>query len=55
MVNRTRINYRSDGRIERICEHGIGHTIKVPKGEENSDVSWTHGCDGCCKKYKRYK
>jgi len=36
---------RTDGRIEWICEHGIGHTVWYPK-----NLSATHGCDGCCKK-----
>jgi len=35
---------RTDGRIEWICEHGVGHTIYSPN---NNDV---HGCDGCCSK-----
>lgn len=34
---------RTDGRIEWICEHGIGHTVWAPKGCNN-----IHGCDGCC-------
>jgi hypothetical protein len=36
---------RADGRIEWICEHGVGHTIWYPEG--SNDV---HGCDGCCNK-----
>jgi len=27
---------RADGRMEWICEHGVGHGNHV------------HGCDGCC-------
>ena len=27
---------RADGRVEYICEHGVGHGNHV------------HGCDGCC-------
>ena len=27
---------RSDGRIEWLCEHGVGHGNHI------------HGCDGCC-------
>lgn len=30
---------RLDGRVEWICEHGIGHPVIGFK---------THGCDGCC-------
>ena len=41
------INRRTDGRIEWICEHGIGHTIWFPKGSDD-----LHGCDGCCTKNK---
>ena len=39
------LNERLDGRIEWVCEHGIGHTIWHPKNS-----SGVHGCDGCCKK-----
>lgn len=39
---------RADGRIEWICEHGIGHTVWFPKGSDG-----THGCDGCCLKLKK--
>ena len=39
---------RQDGRVEWLCEHGIGHTIYVPK-KHTKDISWwVHGCDGCC-------
>lgn len=38
---------RMDGRIEWICEHGVGHTIWFPKGSNS-----IHGCDGCCSKHK---
>jgi hypothetical protein len=44
---------RSDGRVERVCEHGIGHTIAVP-AHYFEDVSWwVHGCDGCCRTFAR--
>lgn len=33
---RWRKSIREDGRVEFICEHGIGHGLHV------------HGCDGCC-------
>lgn len=42
----SKLSFRSDGRIEWICEHGIGHTIF---SENNNFV---HGCDGCCSKIK---
>jgi len=44
---------RADGRIEWICEHGVGHTIEVPKGKEDSEAWWSHGCDGCCGKLRK--
>lgn len=39
---------RGDGRVERLCEHGVGHPIE--KLTENWDERWmgVHGCDGCC-------
>lgn len=37
------IQERLDGRIEWVCDHGVGHTVWYPKG---SDA--VHGCDGCC-------
>lgn len=43
------IVYRSDGRVEWVCEHGVGHTISVPRRYENQESWWAHGCDGCCK------
>lgn len=39
------LNWRIDGRLEWICECGVGHTVYAP---ENSD--FVHGCDGCCEK-----
>lgn len=40
-------NFRMDGRVEWVCEHGVGHTIWHPK-----DLDANHGCDGCCNKLK---
>lgn len=34
---------RADGRIEWLCEHGVGHTVWYPELSES-----VHGCDGCC-------
>lgn len=39
---------RSDGRVEWICEHNIGHTISVPSQHRKDSSWWIHGCDGCC-------
>lgn len=42
----TRYCFRMDGRVEFICEHGVGHTLHNP----NDWGKWTmsHTCDGCC-------
>lgn len=37
---------RMDGRIEWVCEHGVGHTVYADP--ELGDWGWVHGCDGCC-------
>lgn len=34
--------YRADGRIEWVCEHGVGHTIYSPND------NYVHGCCSCC-------
>lgn len=39
---------RSDGRVEWICEHGVGHVVSVPSNYRNESFWWIHGCDGCC-------
>ena len=41
-------NWRADGRLEWVCEHGVGHTVHVPADKANESVMWEHGCDGCC-------
>jgi len=40
--------YRADGRIEWLCEHGIGHTVWYPSYSDG-----IHGCDGCCKIFRK--
>ena len=40
---REELNWRADGRLEWVCEHGIGHTVF------SMNEDWIHGCDGCCK------
>ena len=40
--------FRMDGRVEFICEHGIGHTIHVPEKYTKDWAWWSHGCCGCC-------
>jgi len=47
------IQMRGDGRLEWVCEHGIGHTIAVPTNwprpdKGKPDYRYIHGCDGCC-------
>lgn len=42
---------RMDGRLERMCEHGIGHPVGHIH-REMTDVDTVHGCDGCCKEWK---
>jgi hypothetical protein len=53
------LQYRADGRLEWVCDHGIGHTIDVPEEYAHINTWWIHGCDGCCKgvreKYLRWK
>jgi hypothetical protein len=45
---------RMDGRLERTCEHGIGHTVGDIKPERLKD-KWhgLHGCDKCCEEWPR--
>lgn len=46
---------RTDGRIEWLCEHGVGHTVDAPKKyKKEVGKYWNvHGCDGCCGDRKR--
>jgi len=56
MVKKDSLIRRTDGRLERLCAHGIGHTISIPKsvkGKKDKEAWWIHGCDGCCKNYKK--
>lgn len=56
--NGPRFGRRSDGRLERICKHGVGHTVAIDRvlyiqpyeasKETDRDAWWSHGCDGCC-------
>lgn len=52
---------RGDGRIERTCKHGIGHTILsngfdtytarqllLTDANASEVINFIHGCDGCC-------
>lgn len=43
-LNTAPLHWRGDrGIMERICEHGIGHT-----DPDDIAKSGVHGCDGCC-------
>lgn len=42
---------REDGRLEKTCEHGVGHTVGHLRGYLKEAES-IHGCDGCCKDYE---
>ena len=45
---------REDGlRIERVCEHGVGHPVRMtrPLRVNEKKWVWVHGCDGCCAKW----
>lgn len=52
---------RTDGRIERMCEHGVGHPVgNVDPAQESGLSMWVHGCccnangDPCCGTYERF-
>lgn len=49
-----KLNRLVDGRIERICEHDIGHTIDASEEYKRLVKEYwaVHTCDGCCKKWK---
>jgi hypothetical protein len=45
---------REDGRLEKLCKHGIGHTVghSNPKMLDEAWI-WIHGCDECCSGFIR--
>lgn len=49
--NRDQLQWRSDDRLEWVCEHGTGHTVFCIQDEDGYE-HWTHGCcggvKGCC-------
>ena len=49
-VEENELLYRLDGRVEWVCEHGVGHTIWHPRGSDS-----VHGCDGCCRKFAKIR
>ena len=42
---------RGDNRVERVCIHGVGHTIATLAQRH---PNWVHGCcgAGCCAEYR---
>lgn len=51
---------RADGRLEQLCEHGVGHTVAIDRAiimsvatEKDKAAWWSHGCDGCCANMER--
>jgi hypothetical protein len=42
---------RGDGRVERVCKHGVGHCIGVAPGVPWESWMSVHGCDGCCSSF----
>lgn len=44
---------REDGRLERVCAHGVGHTVGHVDPSRLKPWMWVHGCDGCCREYER--
>lgn len=44
---------REDGRLEKMCSHGIGHTVgHVDPQQVKGEYFFVHGCDGCCVLYE---
>jgi hypothetical protein len=46
---------REDGRLERTCKHGVGHTVGHKRGYLLGGYETIHGCDGCCNTYEMQK
>jgi len=46
-ISKDEFQERENGRIEWVCEHGVGHTIWSPNDDH------IHGCDGCCLNLKK--
>ena len=56
-MSEKRFTTRADGRIEWTCKHGVGHTVAVPRGHQDSSAWWSHGCchKFCCKNWREKK
>ena len=62
LSNTMNLNLNKDGRVEQLCEHGVGHIIAIPRYaveriearrslmRRNGElIAWfIHDCDGCC-------
>jgi len=49
---------REDGRLERLCEHGVGHTVGHVNHAMIYDRDiWVHGCcsKSCCSEWEYEK
>lgn len=44
---------REDGRLERHCAHGVGHTVGHLRGYLVEGWESVHGCDRCCASWPR--
>ena len=55
MTMTDKVFYRMDGRVEFLCEHGVGHTFSVPEKYIDEDAWWSHTCDGCCSEWRKQK
>lgn len=47
------LSFREDGRVEWICEHGVGHTVYNPN--DWGEYTYVHGCCGCCCNIETYE
>jgi hypothetical protein len=47
----TTLLVRGDGRVERVCKHGVGHCIGVMPWVRWQPWMSVHGCDGCCEQF----
>ena len=44
---------RADGRLERTCEHGVGHPVWHVANRPLQEWEGIHGCDGCCWQWQK--
>lgn len=46
-IDRKKLNWRLDGRLEWLDDIGVGHTVFAPDGSD-----YNHGCNGLCRNVK---